>query len=108
MRFLRIFRLGAEDSRLFGQARLAVQLHDHLADLADGFLRQIERVGAHIGDEADLTLADVDAFVKLLRDAHGFLRAESQFARGFLLQGRGGERRRGIALALLAVHRRAP
>ena len=65
---------------------------------------KIERVGAHIGDEADLALADVDAFVQLLRDAHGLLRAEAQFARGFLLQGRGRERRRGIALALLAIH----
>ena len=50
-------------------------------------------------------LADVDAFVQLLRDAHGLLRAEAELARGFLLQGRGGERRRRIALALLAIHR---
>ena len=72
---------------------------------ADGLLRQVERVGAHVGDQAHLALADVDAFVELLRDAHGLLRAEAQLARGFLLQGRGRERRRRIALALLAVHR---
>ena len=50
---------------------LPVQLHDDIANLADGLLRQIDRVGAHVGDQADLALADVDAFIKLLRDAHG-------------------------------------
>ena len=103
MRFLRVLRLGFIDPRLFGKPLLPVQLHDHVANLADRLLRQIERVGAHIGDETDLALADVDAFVQLLRDAHGLLRAEAQFAGGLLLQGRGRERRRGIALALLAI-----
>ncbi len=107
VRFLCVLRLGAEHPRLFRKPRLTVQLHDHIANLSDGLLRQIERVGAHIGDETDLALADVDAFVQLLRDAHGFLRAEAQFAGGLLLQGRGRERRRGIALALLAIHRSA-
>ena len=42
---------------------------------------------------------------KLLRHAHGFLRAEAQLACRFLLQRRRRERRRRIALALLAIHR---
>jgi hypothetical protein len=89
--------------RLVGQSFLAVELHDHLAYLADRFLRQIQRVGAHVGDQADRTLADVDALVQLLRDAHGLLGAEAELAGGFLLQRRGRERRGRVAPALLAV-----
>ncbi len=103
VRFLGVLRLGAIDPRLLRESLLPVQLHDDFANLADGFLREIERVRAHVGDEADGALADVDAFVQLLRNAHGLLRAEAELARGFLLQGRGRERRRRIAAALLAV-----
>src|SRR6185437_1451853 len=104
VRLLGILRFGAKNPRFLGEPGLAVQLHDDLADLADGFLRQVEGVGAHVGDESDLALADVDALVQLLGDAHGLLRAEAQFARGFLLQRGGREGRGGIALALRAVH----
>ncbi len=64
VRLLSVFRLGLVDSRLFGQSLLAVQLHDDIADLADGLLREIERVGAHVGDQTDLAFADVDTFVQ--------------------------------------------
>ena len=66
-------------------------------------LREVHGVGAHVGDEADAAFAEIDAFIELLRQAHGALRGEAELARGFLLQRRGGERRRRIAAALLAV-----
>ena len=73
MRFLRVFGLGAINARLFGESFLPVELNDHFANLTDGFLRKIERVGTHIGNEPDRALAGVDALVELLRDAHGLL-----------------------------------
>jgi hypothetical protein len=101
--FLSVLGLGAVDSRFFGQSFPAVELHDDLADLPDGFLREVNRVGAHVRDESDRAFADVHAFVQLLRHPHGLLRAEAELAGGFLLQGRGGEGRSGVAAPLLAV-----
>jgi len=78
-------------------------LSGSVADLDQRVLRQVHRVGTHVGDQADgAFLADRHAFVQLLRDLHGLARGEAELARGFLLQGGGGERRRRAALALLA------
>ena len=55
----------------------------------DGLLRQVDRVGPHVGDEA--------ALVQPLGRAHRVAGAEPQLAVGFLLQRRGGERRRRAA-----------
>ena len=103
VRLLRALRLGAIDPRLFGESLLAVEPDDDLADLPDRFLREIDRVGAHVRDQADLALADVHALVQLLRHAHGLLSAETELAGGFLLQGRGGEGRSGIPAPLFSV-----
>ena len=62
-----------------------------------------DRVGAHVGDQADIALANVDALVELLRQAHRALGGEAELARGLLLQRRGRERRRRVAPALLAL-----
>ena len=68
-----------------------------VADGVDRLARHLHAVGPHVGDEADGLAADVDAFIELLRHAHRLLRAEAELARGFLLQGRGGEGRRRVA-----------
>ena len=65
----------------------------------------LHAVGSHVGDQAGGLAVDVDAFVQALRQAHGLLRAEAQFAGGFLLQGGGGERRRRVALDAFALDR---
>jgi hypothetical protein len=83
----------------------AVALGDEVAHLGDGLVGQVDRVGTHVGDQADRAAADVDALVELLRGAHGALRGEAELARGLLLQRRGDERRRRVALALLALDR---
>ncbi|OQA94006.1 MAG: hypothetical protein BWY25_03024 [Chloroflexi bacterium ADurb.Bin222] len=44
-----------------------------------------------------MPIADIQAFVELLGDAHGLDRSIVEFARGFLLQGAGGIGRRGTA-----------
>ena len=53
-------------------------------------------------------VADIDAFIEALGDLHRARRREAEFARGFLLQGRGGEGRVGVALDRLRLDRRRP
>ena len=103
VRFLGVLRLGAVDAHLFGDRLLAVQALDGGANLGDRLGSQRHRIGAHVGNKADAAFADVDAFVQLLRRAHGALRGKTQLARGFLLQRRSRKWRRRIAAALLAV-----
>src|SRR5208282_4134700 len=94
---------GLVDSRLVRQSFFAVELHDHVANLPDRFLGQVERIGAHVGDETNRAFADVDALVQLLRDAHGLLRTEAELARGLLLQRRRREGRGRVATSLFAI-----
>src|SRR5690606_23631540 len=67
----------------------------------DRLAREANRVRPHVGDEADRSFAEIDALVEPLCRAHGALRTEAELARGFLLERRGSERRRRVALALL-------
>ena len=60
-------------------------------------------VGPHVGDEADGVAADRHALVELLGDPHRAGRAEAEFARRLLLQGRGRERRRRMTVGLLLL-----
>jgi hypothetical protein len=105
MRLLGVLGLGLEDARLRGQVVGAIALGDVVAQLRQGLLGQVDRVGSHVGDQADRAAADVDALVELLGGAHGALGGEAELARGLLLQRRGDERRRRVALALLALDR---
>ncbi len=76
-----------------------------LADFGDRVVADTDRVGTHVGDQADRTLAaERHAFIQALRKAHRAAGREAELARGFLLQGRGGERRRRPPLALLGLH----
>ena len=103
MRFLRVLRLGRVGVRLVRHGARAEVARDHVADLGHGVLRQVHGVGTHVADQADgAFLADRDAFVQLLRDAHRARRREAELARGLLLQRRRDERRRRPALAFLA------
>ena len=65
--------------------------------------RHVDAVGSHIGDETDRLAADFHALIEPLRDAHGLGRSKPELARGFLLQGRGGEGRIGVALGGLGL-----
>jgi len=75
---------------------------DLFSDVGQGVVRQHDRVGAHVRDQALYVAVDLDAFVEGLGDTHGFLRRKLQFAGRVLLQGRGNEWGRGLALAFLA------
>jgi hypothetical protein len=68
--------------------------------------RDPDRVRPHISDEALGALGtEIDALIELLGDRHGFARREAELLAGFLLQGRGDERRRWVAAALAARDR---
>ena len=75
----------------------AVAICDLGAGGGDGALRQRDAVGTHIRDVALL--------VEALGGAHGSGRRESELATGLLLDGRGAERRVGLASPRLSLHR---
>ena len=103
--FLRVLLFAAVEVRRLGQALGAVVARDDLADFGDRIGREADRVGTHISDQADRAFtADRNTFVEALGDAHRARGREAEFARGFLLQGRGRERRRWTALAFLRLH----
>ena len=104
--FVRILRiaLGLEHARLAGIELVAVAPADKARGGGGRLVSQTERVGTHIGDQTgQAVLAQLDAFVQLLRDAHRAARGHVELAAGFLLQGRGDERRRRAALFLAAL-----
>ena len=90
---------------LGGIVRLAVAAEDKVLGGGDGLLTDAQRVGTHVGDKAHTALAlDVHALVELLGDGHGPPGGHAQLAGGLLLQGGGGEGRRGGALLVRPLH----
>src|SRR5687768_10712683 len=65
--------------------------------------RHARGVGAHVRDETDRLVAELDTLVQVLRDAHRPLRAEAKLLRRFLLERAGREWRGGILPALAAL-----
>ena len=100
MCFLGILGLGLVGGWLARQHTLAKSFRNELPQFINGFLGQIDRVGAHVGNQADGLATDIHAFVELLGNTHGAAGGKTQLARCFLLQRRGGKGRGRIALAL--------
>ena len=99
------FALAGVFARRAGQVVGAERAAHMVADGVDRLARHLHAVGTHVGDQAGGLAVDVDAFVQLLRQPHGLLRAEAELAGGLLLQGGGGERRRRVAPDPLALDR---
>ena len=102
VRLLGVLGLDLVEARLGRDIGGPVFLADHLARLSQTFRADRHAVGPHIGDQA---AGLVDALIQFLRRLHGALGGEAQLARGFLLQGRGGEGRRRIAANRLLLDR---
>ena len=92
-------------ARLLGQVVLAEALADQPPAGAQRLARELDAVGAHVGDQADGLAADVDALEQALRGLHRAVGREAELARGLLLQGRGAEGRRRVAADLLLLDR---
>ena len=91
--------------RRFRQVFAAVTLGDHLAQRKQRVVRDARGIGTDIGHQTQRAhTLDVHALIKLLGDLHGLAGGEVQLARGLLLQVGGGERRRGVLLALALLH----
>src|SRR5208337_4732402 len=97
VRLLGVLGLGRVFARRARHVVVAEILADHPARGRDRLGREVDAVGAHISDQPDRPVADVDALVKPLGDLHGAGRREAELARRLLLQGGGGERRVGVA-----------
>ncbi len=99
VRLLGVLGLGGIEPRLFGQhiGLGSIILRDQIAHGGHGFAGNLHAIGAHVGDAA--------IFIQALRDAHRVAGVEAQPARSLLLQGRCGERRRGVAADWLGLHR---
>ena len=105
MGFLRVLGLRLVLANEGGDVALRKLARDEAADGVDRLRHDRHAVGAHVGDEADRLAADVDALVEALRHLHGLLGREAELAGGVHLQGRGGERRIGVALRRLLLDR---
>jgi hypothetical protein len=103
VRFLGIARLGLVNAHFLGYGFFAVFLGDDFAHLTHRIGGEIDRVRAHVGDEADAAFTEIHTFIKLLCQPHRALRRIAQLARGLLLQRGGGERRRRVAAPLFLV-----
>ncbi len=86
VRFLRVLGLGGVFARRARDVGVAEILADHPAGGRHRLGREIDAVGAHIGDQPDRPVADVDALIEALGDLHGARRREAELARGLLLQ----------------------
>ena len=75
---------------------------ESLADQFEGFLGCFRRnsggIGSHIGDQTDrFARSQIDAFIQLLGNDHGFFGGKSELSNAFLLKFAGGKRRQGIS-----------
>ena len=99
-------RLGLEDPGLGGEIILAVTAGDKAPGSAHCLVRQTERVGTHIGDQAHSAFAlNINAFVELLSDGHGAPGSHIQLPAGLLLERRGSKGGRRLPLLFLAGDR---
>ena len=97
VRFLRVLGLGLVHPRLVGDVARVVAVGDRVPRGGNRAAVHLHAVGAHVGDRAVL--------VEALRDAHRVAGGEAELARRFLLQRRGGERRRRVARRGLGLDR---
>ena len=103
MRLLRVFGGAAIDPRLARDVSRSELIADQSARRRNRLGSDRHTVGPHISDQPYRLAGNVDAFIKALGNLHCAARRETELARCFLLQGRGGERRERVAANLAAV-----
>ena len=96
MRLLGSLGLGVELLGLGREILVAVAVHDGGTNRTDRLLREVGRVGTHVGD--------VTVLVELLRGRHRARRRHAELAVGLLLHRAGGEGRIGRVLCLAPLH----
>ena len=96
VRLLGSLGLGVELLGLGREILVAVAVHDGGTNRTDRLLREVGRVGTHVGD--------VTVLVELLRGRHRARRRHAELAVGLLLHRAGGEGRIGRVLCLAPLH----
>jgi len=91
MGLLGVLRLGFVEAWLFRQMVSPIAPADKVAQLGKCLISQVNRVGSHVGDQANSPATGVYAFIQLLGGAHGALGGEAQLTCRLLLKGGGGE-----------------
>ena len=105
MRFLSVLRLSLKLANFIRDILGPIAFFDYVANLRNGNIGQSDRISTHISDKADIAnIRQFDAFVQLLRNAHGPLCVETELARRFLLQCRGCKRSGRITSPLLLIN----
>ena len=105
--FVGILRAGfcLEHVELAVIVRLAIAGADQSGGCRHGLIGQAQRIGSHIGNQAEGALpGHIDAFIELLRHGHGMLGRHAQLPGCLLLQRRGSKRRRGRTLFFRLFH----
>ena len=93
--FLSILGLSFVMTWFFGNEMAGITVIDRLARGLNGTRVHLHAVSTHVGNRARL--------IERLRHPHGMAGREPQLARRLLLEGRGGERRIGIAAGRLGL-----
>src|SRR5947207_4842370 len=102
LRFL-LFLVGI---RLLGEILLAIFAPNVIAHFTDSFGRDPRGVGTELSNDANRPLcAHLHTFIQALRNNHGALHTETQFARRILLQLAGCEWRSRVAPTLFLINR---
>lgn len=93
--------LGLIDPRLFRDVFSTVVSRNKVPRRLDHVVVDADRVGTHVGDEADVALvAHIEAFIELLGQHHRLLGAEIELADAFLLHRRRRKRRLRLTFTL--------
>ena len=94
-------------TRLVERVLRSELVRDDIVRLLQRAFGDVQRVGAHIGDEASgAETAELDALVELLGKDHRPLQRVAELARRLLLERRRRERRRRVAAALALLEAR--
>src|SRR5205814_3549248 len=97
VRLLRALRAGLVMARVLERVRRPELARDHILRLAERAFGDVQRVGAHIRNEADRRIPERYTFIELLRDDHRAAYREAELARRLLLQRGRREWRSGVA-----------
>ena len=104
MSFLSVLRFRLIHIGLYRQVLVAVAFCNKFTNFDNSFSRQRDRVGTHIGNEANRPFARIHAFVQFLCRHHGAPRIETQFSGSVLLQGRSRKRRCWVTATLFLIN----
>src|SRR6185295_14372132 len=75
------------EDRFLGQVLSAELRPDIIANFTKRRVGNASRIGSHVGDQSDRAFfADLNAFVKPLRELHCLLHRKAELSRGFLLK----------------------